>query len=64
MTIQDFIDNVEIQSEFVVCYYDYKKGVRVIVELGQYRYEEMKYVYIEDDILYIEFEIEFEEVIE
>ena len=55
--------NIEIQSEYKVVYYDYEKEQRIVLgeeAISHYTDKEIKYVYVEDGILYIEIDVEEE----
>ena len=55
MTVLDFIDSgIELQGEFVYCYYDYDKCERVIITALTAADKRIKYIYCERDTLYIE----------
>ena len=54
---------VEIQSEYKVVYYDYEKEKRVVLDeegVSHYTDKEIKWMYVEDGILFIEIDIEEE----
>ena len=54
---------VEIQSEYKVVYYDYEKEKRVVLDeegISHYTDKEIKWMYVEDGILFIEIDIEEE----
>ena len=59
-TLQDLLTSgVDIQSEYKVCYYDYDNDIRVCLkedELQPYMGKTIRYLYCEDNILYIEVE--------
>ena len=59
MTYQDLIRaGIEIQCQMVLCYYDYDKDKRVLITREEAQDHEIKYMYVENDILYIELEVE------
>lgn len=59
MTITDFCyAGVEIQSEIVYCYYDYDNEKRVNITRQKAREYDIKYMYCEDNTLYIEVNME------
>jgi len=59
MTYQDLIRaGIEIQCQVVLCYYDYIKDMRVPITRDEAQNHEIKYIYVEDDTLYIELEVE------
>lgn len=55
-TLDDLInrDLVEIQRETKYCYYDADKDERTEICLEEALYQEINYIYCEDNILYIE----------
>ena len=55
MTVMDFIaSGVELQGEFVYCYYDYDKCERVILSPLDAFEKRIKYIYCERNTIYIE----------
>lgn len=56
MKVYELIDNVEIQSEIRYCWYDYDNDVRIIVSEEWAMYHEIKYMYVDDGLLYVEVE--------
>ena len=59
MTYQDLTrTGIEIQCQVVLCYYDYNKDKRVLITREEAQDHEIKYMYVEDDTLYIELEVE------
>jgi len=59
MTYRDLCtDCIEIQSEIVFCFYDYTKEERTIITAEQAADLEIKYLYCENDALYIEVEVD------
>lgn len=57
MKLSDFLENVDIQSEYQVVYYDEDKNERVEISDEEASDKEIKYVYVENDILFIEVEV-------
>lgn len=54
LTVKDIMDTVEMQTTVKFCYYDYQKEDTIeITEKEAWEYEP-KYMYVKDDILYIE----------
>ena len=59
MTYQDLIRaGIEIQCEVVFCYYDYIIDKRMPLTREEAASYEIKYMYVENDTLYIELEVE------
>ena len=54
MKVYELLHHVEVQVEIVFCYYDYTKYERKIITNEQANGKEIRYIYIEDDTLYIE----------
>lgn len=59
MTYQDLTRaGIEIQCQVVLCYYDYNKDKRIPITREEAADREIKYMYVEDDAIYIELEVE------
>lgn len=59
MKLYELLENTEIQSEYKVVYYDNEKEERVEVENeSEVKDNEIKYIYAENNIIYIEIEKE------
>ena len=58
MTLHSLLLNVELQSEYKVVYYDYEQEERIEVHENHYYEKEIKYLYVENGVLYIEVENE------
>lgn len=59
MTYQDLISaGIEIQCQTMLCYYDYNRDKRVLLSPAAAAGKEIRYMYVEDDVLYIEVEVE------
>ena len=62
MKLYELLDAVDFQSEIGVVYFDWKNFERVeVFDMKKYRGNSIKFVYSENDILYIEIEVEDEE---
>ncbi len=62
MKLYELLDAVDFQSEIRVVYFDWKNFERVeVFDMKKYRGNSIKFVYSENDILYIEIEVEDEE---
>lgn len=59
MKLYQLFMNTEIQSDYKVVMYDYVREERIQVDVEDYAERDVRYLYVEDGILYIE--IEFEE---
>lgn len=61
MTVNELLENIEIQTEVVICYYDEDKNERIELqrceEIGD---KEIKYMYVDNDSIYIEIDIDNE----
>ena len=60
MKLIQLILNVEIQSEYKIVYYDYNEERRIKTTLDESGDKDIRYMYVEDGILYIEIENEEE----
>lgn len=49
---------IEIQCEKIFCYYDYDKSERITISEAQAIDHDIQYIYIEENILYIEIKME------
>ncbi len=58
MTLHALLFNIELQSEYKVVYYDYENEDRIEVCAEHYTDKEIKYLYVDDGILYIEIDNE------
>ena len=55
MTVNDILNNIDIQNEYVIVYYDSEKEQRVKLEECTFsRTIEIRYMYVEKDILFFE----------
>ena len=59
MTVLDFIaSGIELQGEFVYCYYDYDKCERIIISPSAACMQRIKYISCERNTIYIEIDNE------
>lgn len=58
MKLYDLIHQVEIQSETKYVYYDYDKCERFEITQEEALDKDIKYIYVDDGILYIEIDNE------
>ena len=59
MMVLDFIaSGIEMQGEFVYCYYDYDKCERIILSPLAAADKRIKYIYCEKGTIYIEVDYE------
>lgn len=58
MRLNDFLNNVEIQVSYRVCYYDYDSNERVFVDSLHYGERTIRYIYVENDEIFIELDDE------
>ena len=58
MKLYQIFLNTKIQSKYKVVYYDYEQEKRIEVAEGEHTDKDITYLYVEDDILYIEIDIE------
>lgn len=56
LRVYDILDNVDIQSEVRFVWYDYDADVRVDLSEAEARGREVKYMYVEDGVLFVEVE--------
>lgn len=54
MKLRDFVTSCEIQSEVKYCYYDYANDTRVEESFDELADCEVRFVYVEDSILFLE----------
>ena len=55
MTVQDILNQIEIQSEYVIVIYDYEKEERLKLEECPFTKSiEIRYMYVEDDTIFFE----------
>ncbi|PWM19940.1 MAG: hypothetical protein DBX97_04290 [Collinsella tanakaei] len=59
MKLYELLDEVEIQSDMKIVYYNYKKEKRIEITEKQAKNKTIRYLYSENDILFIEVEKEF-----
>ena len=58
MKLYELLDDVEIQSDMKIVYYDYDKGDCIEITEKKAKNKEIRYIYCEKDVLYIEVEKE------
>ena len=58
MKLYELFDEVEIQNETKIVYYDFKKEKRIEITEKQAKNKTIHYLYSENDILFIEVEKE------
>lgn len=59
LTVGELLKNVEMQGDFTLCYYNYDKYERIEVPESEEIYDKMiKYMYPENNTIYIEFDNE------
>lgn len=60
MELYELLNKIEIQSEYKIVYYDETKNKRIEIfnPKPYYTYNDIKYIYAENNIIYIEIEIE------
>ena len=58
VTAGELIRDIDVQSEVCYCYYDDNREERIEITGEQAREKEIKYLYCEDNIIYIEVYIE------
>ena len=58
MTVGEIFDNIEVQSEVCIVKFDDDKNERVELERASAFEKEIRFMYCENDILYIEVESE------
>lgn len=58
MTVGEIFDNIEVQSEVCIVKFDDDKNERVELERASVLEKEIRFMYCENDILYIEVESE------
>lgn len=58
MTVGEIFDNIEVQSEVCIVKFDDDKNERVELERASALEKEIRFMYCENDILYIEVESE------
>ena len=58
MLTWELLDNIEVQGVKHYCYYDYNKEERIEITYKQAYDKEVKYLYCEDNEIYIEVDME------
>ena len=58
MKLDQLILDTEIQSKYKIVYYDYEDEERITVSPDEYGNKDVRYLYVEDGILYIEINID------
>ena len=58
MKVFELLDGVEFQNEVKFVRYDYKHEVRVEITEDQAAYRDIRYIYSENDVLFIEVDSE------
>lgn len=58
MKLDQLILDTEIQSEYKIVYYDYEEEERITVSPDGYGNKDVRYLYVDDGILYIEIDID------
>lgn len=58
MKLYQLFMNTEIQSDYKVVMYDYVREERIQVDVEDYAERDVRYLYVEDGILYIEIDID------
>lgn len=56
MTVRDLFDNVEVQSEVSIVYYDEDRNERIELQRKKALDKEIKFMYCENDVLFVEVE--------
>ncbi len=60
MKVQELFNQVELQSEIIYCYYDYENTEeRIVIDKEKAKEFEIRYIYCENNKIYIEVDIEF-----
>ena len=58
MKVYELLINVDIQNQIRFCYYDYEKEERIEITREEADYKEIRYLYTENDEIYIEVDME------
>lgn len=58
MKVYELMDSVEMQGETKFVYYDYEKYERIEITEEQAAYKNIRYIYPENNIIYIEIDNE------
>lgn len=58
MKLDQLILDTEIQSQYKIVYYDYEEEERITVSPDGYGNKDIRYLYVDDGILYIEIDID------
>ena len=58
MKLYQLFLNIEIQGNYKVVYYDFEQDKRIEVKPGEYTDKDIAYLYVENDVLFIEIDIE------
>ena len=55
MKVYEIFENITVQGKYKIAYYDYEKMKLVEVkELANYKEKDINYLYVKDNVLYIE----------
>ena len=55
MKVYEIFENITVQGEYKIVYYDYEKMKLVkIKKLENYTDKDIRYIYVKDNVLYIE----------
>lgn len=60
LKIYEVLDNVDVQCEVKFVRYEYATGNRVVLSEAEARGCEIRYMYVEDDVLFLEVEVDDE----
>ena len=58
ITTNEIKYNIEFQNQIHYCYFDYEKNERIITSFQEADGKEVKYIYSENDEIYIEYDNE------
>ena len=58
MKLDQLILDTEIQSQYKIVYYDYEEEERITVSPDGYGNKDIRYLYVDDGILYIEIDVD------
>lgn len=58
MMVCELLDTLDLQGEVKYCYYDWEKNQRIDAGYDKLKFKEIRYIYSENNIIYIEADIE------
>lgn len=60
MKLYEILNNVDVQSEYKVVFYDYENNLRVDCASGCFLDHDVRYIYVDNGIIYFEIDMPFD----